>query len=413
MYTFTLDNGLRCVLTRRAGSAMAVVDVLYNVGSRDERRGLTGMAHLFEHLMFGGSANVPSFDAELERAGGNSNAWTSTDFTNFYDILPACNLPTALWLESDRMLALSFSHRTLEVQRSVVIEEFKQTHLNVPYGDLQHRLRRLAYAQEHPYSWPTIGLEPAHIAAVTDEDVRSWFYAHYAPDNAILSIVAPQPEAEVETLVRQWFGDIPRRNIAQRRLPSPGFPDADVSETVVADVPQPRIVLAYPMSGYGTAEYFAADTLTDILAYGRSGRFVRRLLNGPVEGLFAGADASIIGSEHEGLLLLNAVLDADASSEADIDRAIEMMDGEFRALARPGDISGADLERTLNNFEASYHYDGADARELAFRQALAVYHGEDPDSMVAARRKLTPAELEATASAIASRPSVRLVYTSE
>ena len=174
----TLANGLRIVHSFDPTTAMVAVDVLYDVGSRDEKRTLTGMAHLFEHLMFGGSANVPSFDSELEDAGGKNNAWTSSDFTNFYDTVPAQNLDTALYLESDRMLALDFSERTLAVQKGVVVEEFKQTCLDRPYGDLFHRLRALAYGSDHPYSWPTIGLKPEHIGKVTLDDVKEWFYWH-------------------------------------------------------------------------------------------------------------------------------------------------------------------------------------------------------------------------------------------
>ncbi len=409
MHTFTLGNGLRCIFVRRPDSAMAVVDVLYDVGTRDESRRRTGMAHLFEHLMFGGSVNVTSFDSELENAGGNSNAWTSSDFTNFYDILPARNIETALHLESDRMLALAFSERSLAVQRSVVTEEFKQTHLNRPYGDLQHRLRRLAYSPDHPYSWPTIGLTTEHIAAVTLQDVRDWFYRHYAPGNAILSIVSPHTPEQITELVRKWFSDIPIRETTTRRLPDPGFPQSNVSETVRAGVPQTRIVVAYPMAAYGTDEYFTADTLTDILSYGRSSRFFRNILNGPAEGLFADADASISGSEHEGLLMLTAMLGHGSTSDADIERAKEIIEKEFTALAA-GNVSSHELERTLNNFEATCRFESTNARELATRNALALYHNEDPDAMVAARRTLTPENIAATAAAISNRPHVTLIY---
>ncbi|MDE6120253.1 MAG: insulinase family protein, partial [Muribaculaceae bacterium] len=263
---FVLDNGLTVIHSYDGSTAMAAVNVLYNVGSRDESRKLTGMAHLFEHLMFGGSANIPSFDGELERAGGKSNAWTSDDFTNFYDILPAQNIATAFHLESDRMLALDFSEASLEVQRGVVIEEFKQTCLDRPYGDMMHHLRRLVYAADHPYSWPVIGLEPDHIARVDMDDVRRWFYSHYAPDNAILSVTGRVTLDEVRELAEKWFSGIPRRNIKARKLPSPGFPESDVSETVYGNAPLPDIVVAYPMDCYGTPGYFAADTVTDLLA---------------------------------------------------------------------------------------------------------------------------------------------------
>lgn len=224
----TLSNGLRVVHSYDPGTAMVAMNVLYDVGARDERRSLTGMAHLFEHLMFGGSVNIPSYDDEIERAGGNDNAWTSNDFTNFYLNIPAQNVETAFRLESDRMLALAFSERALEVQKSVVIEEFKQQCLDRPYGRLYHHLRAAVYSPEHPYSWPVIGLKPEHIASVTMDDVKSWFYRHYAPNNAILSVAGNITFERTVELAEKWFGDIPRRDIEPRRLPAPGFPTADV-----------------------------------------------------------------------------------------------------------------------------------------------------------------------------------------
>lgn len=185
--TFTLDNGLRVIHNYDPSTAMVAVNVIYNVGARDESPSLTGLAHLFEHLMFGGSVNIPDFDAALERAGGTSNAWTSNDFTDFYEVAPAANFETLLWLESDRMLGLAFSPRSLEVQQSVVIEEFKQTHLNTPYGDVAHRLREMLYTS-HPYRYPAIGKEISHIERVTLDDVRRFFYSHYAPNNAVLAV---------------------------------------------------------------------------------------------------------------------------------------------------------------------------------------------------------------------------------
>lgn len=389
---------------------MALVDVLYDVGSRDERPDLTGMAHLFEHLMFGGSANVPSFDGELEAAGGESNAWTNTDFTNFYDYLPARNLTTALHLESDRMLALSFREQALEVQRSVVIEEFKQTHLNAPYGDLPHHLRRLVYDGAHPYSWPTIGKEPEHIARVTMADVRSWFYSHYAPNNAILSIVAPQPEAEIEAMVREWFAGIPRREIAPRRMSDPGFPKAETTEFAGGDVPATRVVVAYPMGAYGSEEYFAADTITDLLGYGRSCRYFRRLLNGPQSGFLTEADACIHGSEEPGVLMLTATLAPQFGTEADAARAVRLLTDEFAQLAEPGNITEHELQRVLNNFEATQRFAGLSPYEEALRNAQALYHGEAPDHAIRERLRLTPETLAATAAAIAARPRAILIY---
>ena len=283
----TLPNGLRLVHSYDPTTAMVAVDVLYNVGARDENRSLTGIAHLFEHLMFAGSANIPDFDGELEAAGGRSNAWTSNDFTNFYDTLPAQNLDTALHLESDRMLSPAFSENSLRVQRGVVIEEFKQQCLDRPYGDIYHHLRRIAYAESHPYSWPVIGLSPDHVAKVTMDDARQWFFSHYAPNNAVLAISGGVPFDEACAKAEEWFYDVPAREIAPRPTVDPGFPSNPVVETVRGNVPLPLITVAYPMASYGTPEYFAADTITDILSVGRSARLRNSLANGRGLGIIA------------------------------------------------------------------------------------------------------------------------------
>lgn len=405
----TLANGLRVVHSYDPTTAMAAVDVLYNVGSRDESRSLTGMAHLFEHLMFGGSANILSFDGELEGAGGKSNAWTSNDFTNFYDVLPAQNIETAFHLESDRMLRLDFSERSLEVQRGVVIEEFKQTCLNRPYGDLFHHLRRIVYGEKHPYSWPVIGLEPDHIARVTLADVERWFYSHYAPDNAILSVTGSISFEKTVELAERWFADIPARHVAPRQLPDEGFPTENIEETVRANVPQTMIVMAFPMDSYGTARYHAADTVTDILSAGRASRFTRRLLYGEREGLFASADASIMGSEHAGLLLLTARL-ADNSDEA-IETARKMLLDEARQISVASNISEHEFGRTLNNFEATFRFSNLGYLAKATNLALAEYHGEDINRTIAERRLLTPAAVAAEADRLFNHtPFATLIY---
>lgn len=405
----TFANGLRLVHSYDPCTAMVAVDVLYDVGTRDERRSLTGMAHLFEHLMFGGSVNVPAFDAVLEAAGGRSNAWTSPDFTNFYDTLPAQNIDTALYLESDRMLGLAFSDRSLEVQRGVVVEEFKQQCLDRPYGDLFHHLRRLAYAESHPYSWPTIGLVPEHIAKVGMADVKEWFYAHYAPNNAILSVVGNVTFDDACRAVERWFADVPRRDIRPRVLPDAGFPDTDVVETVRGDVPMPLLVVAFPMDAYGTPGYFAADTVTDILSAGRSARLVNNLVNGTARGLICDADASIVGSEGPGLLLL--VARVTSNDDTDIGRARQLLLDEVRRLAVPGNLTQRELERTLNNFEATFRFSNVGYLARASNLAMAAMHGEDINRTVADRRRLTPADIGRTAARIfCDTPSVTLIY---
>ena len=384
--TFTLDNGLRVAHSCDPSTAMVAVNILYDTGARDESPTLTGIAHLFEHLMFGGSANVSDYSAEIEAAGGWDNAWTSNDFTNFYEVLPAQNIETAFWLESDRMLAPNLDERTLSVQRQVVIEEFKQQCLNRPYGDMAHYLRRLLYGDSHPYAWPVIGKKPEHVAAVTTDDARRWFYDHYGPDNAVLAVSGNVSFEEVRHLAEKWFGPIPRRNIARRNLPAPHFPDTDVTERVKGNVPQTAVTVAYPMAAYGKRDYFVADTITDLLSAGRSSRFYRRLLMGG-SGLFSEVDASIIGSEHEGFLMLNAKL-TDNSDEA-VERAITMMKSEAAALAEADGVSGYELERCMNRFESTFNFSNMGYQNRAASLALAVNHGEDINKTVERQRATT------------------------
>lgn len=406
--TLTLDNGLKIISNRDPNTAMAAVNVLYDTGSRDETRDLTGVAHLFEHVMFGGSANVADYSAAIEAAGGSDNAWTSNDYTNFYEVLPAVNIETAFWLESDRMLSPTLSEEVLDVQRRVVTEEFKQQCLNRPYGDLGHHLRRLLYDSAHPYSWPVIGLEPAHIARITRDDARRWFFSHYGPDNAVLAVSGNVDHDRVFALAEKWFGDIPRRGIAPRRLPDPGFPRADVTETVTGAVPATAVVIAFPMAAYGSRPYFAADTITDILSAGRSSRLYRDLIIGG-DGLFSEVDASISGSRHEGFLMLNARLTD--NSDSAVARARDLMLDRARRLAVPGDVSPAELEKTFNRFESLFNFSNMGYQTKAASLAMAAMLGEDINDTVTRQRATTLADIAETAGTIFNRtPSVTVVY---
>lgn len=403
--TYTLGNGLRVVHNYDPATSMVAVDVLYDVGARDEGRSLTGIAHLFEHLMFGGSVNVPDYDGELTAAAGNNNAWTSADFTNFHCQLPAANFDTALHLESDRMLSLSFNPQALQVQRSVVVEEFKQQCLNRPYGDLMHGLRAALYAPEHPYSWPVIGLEPQHILNVTDDDVRRWFFAHYAPNNAVLAISGNIPYELGRQRVEHWFGDIPRRDIAPRRLPACGFPAEDRHVTMRGPVPSPLVVIAIPMDPYGTPDYFAADTITDLLSAGRSGSMFRHLV-ADGDGSIIDADASIIGSEHPGFVLFNAR----TTAEADPQRVAAAMLHELELLAQPGEVTDYRLQRTFNRFATTHALENLDYQARAYNLALAHLHGEDINEAVARQQRTTVAAVQSLAARLLATPKVILSY---
>ncbi len=382
--TFELDNGLRVVSNYDPQSAMVALCVLYDTGARDESPDSTGIAHLFEHLMFGGSVNVPHFDATLELAGGTNNAATSNDFTVFYDILPAQNAETAFYLESDRMLGLAFSDKALEVQRHVVIEEFKQVCLNRPYGMLMHTLRPLLYPN-HPYRWPVIGVDPSHIDKVTQEQVRRWFFSHYAPNNATLAVVGNITKGKAHEYAKKWFGPIPRREVQKRHLTDDPWLNEPHREVVCDNVPQTLVAIAYRMDPYGTNQYRAADAITDILSAGKSARFFQRLVMGT--DLFTTADASISGSEHSGFLILTAQV-AQEADEA-VDRAIDMMIAQAKLLAQPGDVSDYELLRTKNRYESTFTFDNVGLINRAQNLATALYHGEDINNNVPLYRQLT------------------------
>lgn len=390
----TLPNGLRVVHHRDQSTAMAAVNILYDVGARDESPEMTGIAHLFEHLMFGGSVNIPDFDSQLEAAGGSSNAWTGNDFTNFYDILPAHNIETAFWLESDRMISPSLTEESVAVQKNVVIEEFKQTSLNRPYGDTMHHLRSMAY-KVHPYRWPVIGITPDHIAAVTPEDARRFFMSHYGPSSAVLAVSGNVDSDRVFRLAEKWFGDIPKRTPEPRNLPAEPEQTEARHAIVTADVPATALTIAYKMSGRNAPEYPAADILTDILASGRSSFFYRDLLL--KTGLFTEIDASILGCEDPGLLLINARLIG--SDDRTVAEAGNVIADELGSIVRNG-ISERRLQRALNRYESNLTFSNISVEARAAAMAMAEMQGEHPDDNLRRYRRLTVDDINMAAANI-------------
>src|SRR5690606_2366839 len=290
---FTLTNGLRVLVHEDPATPMAVVNILYDVGARDEDPDKTGFAHLFEHLMFGGSIHIPHFDTPLQRVGGENNAFTSNDITNYYITLPAANLETAFWLESDRMLGLAFSEKSLEVQRQVVCEEFKQRYLNQPYGDVWLRLRPLAYTV-YPYRWATIGKALAHIEDAKIADVRAFFEKHYTPDNAILVVAGNVKTAYVKQLAEKWFAPITAKTTYHRQLPAEPEQLEPRREIVQADVPLSSIYMAFHGPGRLNEGYYAVDLISDLLSQGPSSRLYRRLVK--EQGIFSELNAYQVGS---------------------------------------------------------------------------------------------------------------------
>jgi zinc protease len=297
---FTLDNGLRVIVHEDNTTPMAVVNILYDVGSRDEDPDQTGFAHLFEHLMFGGSVNIPSYDEPLQRVGGENNAFTSNDITNYYITLPTSNLETAFWLESDRMLNLAFNEKSLETQRNVVIEEFKQRYLNQPYGDVWLKLRPMVY-KKHPYQWDTIGKNIEHIADAKMEDVKAFFNKHYNPQNAIMVVGGDVKTADVKHLAEKWFGPIPTGEKYDRNLPQEDEQHEERRQTVTAKVPLNDIYIAFQMGRRKDTSYYVAELLSDILSRGHSSRLYRQLVQ--EKQIFSEVHAYMTGSMDKGMFV--------------------------------------------------------------------------------------------------------------
>lgn len=335
---FKLANGLTVLHHFDATTPMVVVNTLYDVGARDESEDKTGFAHLFEHLMFGGSKHIPDFDAPLQRAGGESNAFTSNDITNYYDVLPVQNIETALWLESDRMLSLAFTPKSLEVQRNVVIEEFKQRYLNQPYGDVWLELRPLAYTT-HPYKWATIGKEISHIEQATMDDVKSFFKEHYHPANAILCIAGNIELEKTKELVEKWYRDIPSSLKPERMLPKEPEQTVFREKTIERNVPNNAFYYAFKMPERRSFEYYVTDILSDALGREKSSRLYAKLKK--ELQLVTSINAYITGSMDEGLLIIDGKLadgvtfdqlDEALWSELEILRSTSMSDAESQKL---------------------------------------------------------------------------------
>lgn len=344
---YVLDNGLRVILHQDTSSPMAVVNVAYDVGSRDEEVEKTGFAHLFEHLMFGGSANIPDFDTPIQMAGGENNAFTNSDMTNFYNILPAQNIETALWLESDRMMKLDFSPKSLATQQKVVIEEFKETCLNQPYGDMWHHLSDMAY-KEHSYRWPTIGLVPEHIEDAKLEDVEAFFYRYYRPNNAVLVVAGNIQINDIKSQISKYFDNIPSGVALKRALPVEPKQTAIRSKTIESAVPLPSIIMAFNMCDRLNDDYYAIDLLSDILANGRSSRFFVNIYK---QSICSTIDAFISGTFDPGLF----VVEARPMPGVSIDQAREVIWKELNEVKTNG-VLVDELEKIRNKTESSLVY---------------------------------------------------------
>lgn len=366
-HQFYLSNGLEVIVHEDHSSKMAVMNLLYKVGSKNEVAGKTGLAHFFEHLMFGSSANVPVFDRELERVGGSCNAFTSPDITNYYISLPAANIETAFWLESDRMLQLTLSEKTIETQRKVVTEEYKQRYLNQPYGDVWHHFRDLAF-EKHPYRWPTIGQNLADIVGYTREDVWGFYQTHYRPDNAILVIGGNVTVQEVERLARKWFEPIPSARITRLPIPTEEKQESKKTKFVQSKVPTDALYKAYKMPAKGEPGYLEADLISDLLGFGKSSILEQRLVkNGK---LFASIGAYILGSEDPGLLVFSGKMESGISALKG-ENALNDVIQDFLAAK----IADESLQKIKNQGEAMQTYESIKLLNRVMNLAFAANRG--------------------------------------
>lgn len=360
---YILSNGLRLLIHKDFATPMAVVNVLYDVGARDEEENRTGFAHLFEHLMFGGSVNIPDYDEPLQLAGGENNAYTTNDLTNYYCQLPAENLETAFWLESDRMLSLAFSEKSLDVQRKVVSEEFKEHYLNKPYGDMWHKMREMAYKQ-HPYKWMTIGKELKHIEEAQLQDVKNFFFKHYTPSNAILVVAGNVETEKVLQLSEKWFGSIPAGEKYVRQLPKePAQTEARRME-VKADVPLDAFVKTWHMPSRLERGYYVTDLITDILGGGASSRLYESLVKG--KKFFSSIECYHFGSIDNGLLTIEGKLVKGVNiqeAERAVNEEVEKMKTEL--------VDEKELQKVINKTESTILFE--DMSVMSRANSLAYY----------------------------------------
>lgn len=388
---YTLANGLRVVHHEDNTTQMVALNLLYDVGARDEAPEHTGFAHLFEHLMFGGSVNVPDYDVPVQNAGGENNAWTNNDITNYYITLPRQNAETGFWLESDRMLSLDFNPRSLEVQRQVVIEEFKQRNLNQPYGDASHLLRDLAY-KVHPYRWPTIGKEIDHIAQATMEEVKDFFFRFYAPDNAILAVTGHITFEDTVAMAEKWFGPIPRRHVRPRSLPKEPRQTEERRLSVERNVPVDALYMAFHICDRNHPDYYAFDMMSDLLCNGRSSRFIQHLVQ--EKQLFNNIDAYISGSIDDGLFHITGK----PAPGVTLEEAEAAVWQELRLLADT-DVEEEELEKVKNRYESEQIFNNLNYLNVATNLAYFELTGkaEDINGEVEKYRAVTAGQIKKAA----------------
>ena len=364
----TLSNGLRVLHIPVEDSQMVYVNLLYGVGARNEDYEHTGLAHLLEHLMFEGTKAVPSFDEPLESAGGENNAYTNNDVTNYYISLPKQNAELAFWMESDRMCNLTFEKSKVDVQRQVVMEEFKQTTLNKPYGDVSMILRAMAF-KKHPYRWSTIGRKLSHISDVPTRVIRSFYKRYYAPNNAVLAVVGNISFEQVKEWSIKWFGDIPAKDMVKPQLPVESRQMRQRRKVVYRNVPADALYVGFHMGGRLDADYYPCDVISDVLSNGYSGRLLLRLVK--EQKLFSKIDAFISGSEDAGMFWIYSrvaegvcIKDAEAALWRELDNLKQEL------------LHEEELEKVRNRFESEYTFRNISGENLSNNIALAELRGD-------------------------------------
>lgn len=402
----TLTNGLRIVHYEDPTTQMVAVNVLYNVGARHEEPERTGYAHLLEHLMFEGSVNIPDYDTHVQLAGGENNAWTNNDFTNYYITVPRSNVETAFWLESDRMTGLSLTEESVEVQKGVVIEEFKQRHLNRPYGDVQHLIRPLAY-KVHSYRWPTIGICPEHIEQATLNSVLEFYHRHYHPSNAILSVVGGITFDEVVRLSEKWFGTIQCQPLTKAEticLTEP-LQKRLRRKTVYRDVPADMLVMAFHMADRKSREYHVCDLITDLLSAGQSSRLIQQLIH--KQKLFTSIDAYIQGSMDAGLLLIIGRLTEGTTME----QAEQAVWKELELL-KLNTVDSKELSKVRNRSESERTFNNINYlnRAIAIAQMELIGQDHELTDELARYCSVTTIEVQQTAKKIFKKKNCCVLY---
>lgn len=401
---FVLENGLRVIVHQDKSTPMVAVNVLYDVGAKDEQAEKTGFAHLFEHLMFGGSVNIPHYDTPLQKAGGENNAFTNNDFTNYYLSIPHQNIETAFWLESDRMLNLAFSPKSLDVQRNVVIEEFKQRYLNQPYGDFWLLMRPHVY-KKHPYRWSTIGKDISHIANATMQDVKAFYEKYYSPRNAILSLAGNISEKEARLLCDKWFAPINKGVKNNRILPREPVQKKKRSLSVERDVPFDMICMAYHMCARMDDGFYATDLLSDVLSGGNSSRLYNRLVK--EKHLFSELDAYITGDMDEGLFVFSGKL----MQGVDMEQAETAIQAEIDMIKQKK-ISEKELKKITNYAESSLEFANIGIQNRALKLAVSELQGdiELVNTEAQKYRKVLPAEIQQAANKILNDHNCSVMY---